>query len=127
MDGPARLVVAAAPFVAAGVLASGWVEGPLVLAGAVLFAAAGLFAGLEIGRWGALGLVLAGPLLVGAGWFGTLGAGMVGGVLFGTSGYVAGAGSSDYRVAYGGAYLALALILVAGALAVLRERRPPIP
>ena len=50
---------------------------------------------------------------------------MVGGVLFGDSGYVAGADLSDYRVFYGAAYLVLALLLTAAALTVLRDGRSP--
>ncbi|MDP9365524.1 MAG: hypothetical protein M3Q10_15085, partial [Chloroflexota bacterium] len=101
----------------------GWVEGPLALPGAVVLAAVGLVAGLSVGRR-AEGLVVAGVLLVGAGVFGTFGAGMVGSVLLGDSGYVAGAGLSDYRVLYGAAYLVLALLLTAASLAILRDGRP---
>ena len=126
MNSWGRQTVAAAPFVAAGVLASGWAGGPLALLGTVALAAMGLIAGAEIGRWRGVGLMIAGVLLVGAGVLGTFGAGMVGGVLFGNSGYVAGAGWSDYRVLYGGIYFVMALVLAAGALAVVRKRHPPV-
>ncbi len=124
VNGLVRQTPAVAGFLGAGVLASGLVEGLLALPGAVALAAVGLVAGLSAGR-PAVGLVAAGALLVGAGFFGTFGAGMVGGVLFGDSGYVAGAGLSDYRVFYGAAYLVLAPLLTAAALAVLRDGRSP--
>ena len=124
VNGLVRQTPVVAAFLAAGVLASGWVEGPLAPPGAVVLAAVGLVAGLSAGRR-SMGLVVAGVLLVGAGFLGTFGAGMVGGGLFGDSGYVASAGLSDYRVFYGAAYLVLALLLTAASLAILRDGRPP--
>lgn len=118
-----RLLLFAAPFLAVGVLVSGFVEGRLVLPAAIVLAVVGFAAGLA-GGWQTAGLAAAGPLLVGAGFFGTFGAGMVGGVLFSDSAYVSDAGPSDYRSVYGVTYLALALTLAAGAFAVLRVSHP---